>query len=229
MSSLLSQHLNEKLRDALLAFYLYTFNPLKTDKVGIESAPRSTPDDLYSYWLLDVQVSQAVMTSRVSSAISSLQQYINNIALGFETGYEHVGMSDAQTSLWDNSLHSYSLWHAHQQLRHYPANYISPHLRIDKTDSFQQLESDISQTNLQPGHIDAALNRYLGRFEELAQIRTVNGYVDGDASSMAKSRYYLVGKSNGENAFYWRVLDLAKQNGAGSSDFTMDASAHTAR
>ncbi|NNA29357.1 neuraminidase-like domain-containing protein [Pseudomonas lundensis] len=228
MSSLLSQHLNEKLRDALLAFYLYTFNPLKTDKVGIESALRSTPDDLYSYWLLDVQVSQAVMTSRVFSAISSLQQYINNIALGFEPGYEHVGMNDAQTSLWDNSLHSYSLWHAHQQLRHYPANYISPHLRIDKTDSFQQLESDISQTNLQPGHIDAALNRYLGRFEELAQIRTVNGYVDGDASSMAKSRYYLVGKSNGENAFYWRVLDLAKQYGAGSSDSTMDASSPTA-
>ena len=148
MSSLLSQHLNEKLRDALLAFYLYSFNPLKTDKSGIESAPRSTPDDLYSYWLLDVQVSQAVMTSRVSSAISSLQQYINNIALGFEPGYEAVGMNDAQTSLWNNSLHSYSLWHAHQQLRHYPANYISPHLRIDKTDSFQQLESDISQTNL---------------------------------------------------------------------------------
>lgn len=171
------------------------------------------------------------MTSRVSSAINSLQQYINNIALGFEPGYEQVGMNDAQKSTWDNSLHSYSLWHAHQQLRHFPANYISPHLRMDKTDSFQQLESDISQTNLQPGHINAAVNRYLGRFEELAQIRTVNGYVDGDANSMAQSRYYLVGKSNGENAFYWRSLDLAKQNGAGSTGANpsaMDASAPTA-
>jgi hypothetical protein len=231
MSSLLSQQVNETFRDALLAFYLYTFDPLKTDKAPIESAPRSTPEDLYNYWLLDVQVSQAVMTSRVSSAINSLQQYINNIALGFEPGYEQVGMNDAQKSTWDNSLHSYSLWHAHQQLRHFPANYISPHLRIDKTDSFQQLESDISQTNLQPGHINAAVNRYLGRFEELAQIRTVNGYVDGDANSMAQSRYYLVGKSNGENAFYWRSLDLAKQNGAGSTGANpsaMDASAPTA-
>lgn len=39
MSSLLSQQVNETFRDALLAFYLYTFDPLKTDKASIESAP----------------------------------------------------------------------------------------------------------------------------------------------------------------------------------------------
>ncbi|WP_206540655.1 hypothetical protein, partial [Pseudomonas lundensis] len=65
MSSLLSQQVNETFRDALLAFYLYTFDPLKTDKAPIESAPRSTPEDLYNYWLLDGRSQGASATPHV--------------------------------------------------------------------------------------------------------------------------------------------------------------------
>lgn len=179
MTPLISQQLNEQLRDAMLAFYLHAFNPLHSHDPAAQHAPRASLDDLYGYWLLDVQVSQSVITSRVASAIGSLQQYINSIASGFEPGYDLLAMTPSQRMRWETNLHSYSVWHAHQQLRYFPSNFLNPVLRLDKTESFQQLENDINQPNLQPDHIRSAVNRYLGRVEEVAQLQVINGYIDG--------------------------------------------------
>ncbi|AZF06452.1 neuraminidase-like domain-containing protein [Pseudomonas sp. R5-89-07] len=208
MSHSLAQQLNESLRDAMLAYYL-------THKVPAAlKTTISTADDLYAYWLLDVQVSQAVPTSPVACAISSLQQYISRIELGLEPGYEHQGMTAQQGKLWREQLHTYPLWHANQQLRYHPANYLDPTLRRDKTDSFQQLENDLSQYRIQADTVATAVQHYLSRFEETANIRTINGYIDADLSSLHSGTYYFVGKSSSENTYHWRALDLSRRSGA---------------
>lgn len=207
MSHLLDQHPNESLRDAMLAYYLAHKIP-ESLKGKINNA-----DDLYEYWLLDVQVSQAVPTSPVACAISSLQQYITRIQLGLEPGYESPGMTLQQDTYWREQLHTYSTWSANQQLHYYPANYLDPTLRRDKTDSFQQLENDLSQYRMQTDTVITAVQNYLGRFEEIANIRTLNGYIDGNTSELYNSNYYFVGKSSSENTYYWRRLDLSKRSG----------------
>lgn len=207
MSDSLDQHLNESLRDAMLAYYL-------THKVpGALKATISTADDLYAHWLLDVQVSQAVPTSPVACAISSLQQYITRIQLGLEPGYEQQGMTAQQGKFWREHLHSYPLWNASQQLRYHPANYLDPTLRRDKTDSFQQLENDLSQYRIQADTVVTAVQSYLARFEETANIRTINGYIDADLSNLHSGTCYFVGKSSSGNTYYWRSLDLSKRSG----------------
>jgi hypothetical protein len=206
MSHLLNQRLNESLRDAMLAYYLAHKIP------AAQHGKINNADDLYEYWLLDVQVSQAVPTSPVACAIASLQQYITRIQLGLEPGYEKQGMTAQQDQVWREQLHAYPLWSASQQLRYHPANYLDPTLRRNKTDSFQQLENDLSQYRLQPDTVLTAVQSYLGRFEEMANIRTLNGYIDGNASELHTSRYYFVGKSTSEKAYYWRSLDLSKRS-----------------
>ncbi|MDQ0741393.1 neuraminidase-like domain-containing protein [Pseudomonas sp. W4I3] len=208
MSHSLDQQLNESLRDAMLAYYL-THKVPATLKTTI-----STADDLYAYWLLDVQVSQAVPTSPLACAVSSLQQYISRIELGLEPGYEHQGMTAQQGKLWREQLHTYPLWHASQQLRYHPANYLDPTLRRDKTDSFQQLENDLSQYRIQADTVATAVQHYLARFEETANIRTINGYIDADLSNLHNGTYYFVGKSSSENTYHWRTLDLSRRSGA---------------
>lgn len=206
MSHSLNQQLNESLRDAMLAYYL-------TYKVPSDLKKKIThADDLYEYWLLDVQVSQAVPTSPVACAISSLQQYITRIQLGLEPGYEKQGMTAPQDTLWREQLHTYALWNANQQLQYHPANYLDPTLRHDKTDSFEQLENDLSQYRLQANTVTAAVQNYLARFEETANIRTINGYIDADLSNLYSGTYYFVGKSSSENTYYWRSLDLSKRS-----------------
>ena len=184
MSHSLNQQLNESLRDAMLAYYLtYKVPTYLKDKI-------THVDDLYEYWLLDVQVSQAVPTSPVACAISSLQQYITRIQLGLEPGYEKQGMTAQQDTLWREQLH------------YHPANYLDPTLRRDKTDSFEHLENDLSQYRIQADTVTTAVHNYLARFEETANIRTINGYIDADLSKLHSGTYY------------WRSLDLSKRAGS---------------
>lgn len=212
MSPTINQQLNEKLRDAQLAFYLTHAVP--EDPV-LQSLGQvqvlKTADDLYSYWLMDVQVSQAVPTTHVACAISSVQQYINGISLGLEPGYETEGMSHAQLATWHDRLGTYSLWHANQQLRYFPSSFLNPELRINKTENFQKIENDINQCRIKSNTILSAVQNYLSRFEDIANLTTLNGYIDGNINEMAESTYYFVGKSRAENTYYWRSLDMAKR------------------
>ncbi|KAF2410886.1 hypothetical protein SAMN04490179_2740 [Pseudomonas antarctica] len=209
MSHSLNQPLNESLRDAMLAYYLTHKVPTALKKKIINA------DDLYEYWLLDVHVGQAVPTSPVACAISSLQQYITRIQLGLEPGYEKHGMTVPQDTLWREQLHTYALWNANQQLHYHPANYLDPTLRRDKTDSFEQLENDLSQYRIQADTVTSAVQNYLAKFEETANIRTINGYIDADLSNLYSGTYYFVGKSSSENTYYWRSLDLSKRSRSG--------------
>lgn len=206
MSETLDQRLNEAWRDAMLSYYLaHCISSTLKDSLR-------TPNDLYDYWLLDVQVSQAVPTSPVASAITSLQHYINRIHSGLEPGYETQGMSPHETLAWQNSLHTYPLWSASQQLRYHPQNYLDPTLREDKSESFEQLENELNQHRIQPATVQNAVQGYLSRFEEVANIQTLNGYIDGDVKQWDTSTYYFVGKSTTDELYYWRSLDLSKRS-----------------
>ncbi|WP_300635160.1 neuraminidase-like domain-containing protein [Pseudomonas sp.] len=206
MSETLDRTLNEARRDAMLGYYLAhcISTPLKQSL--------RTPNDLYDYWLLDVQVSQAVPSSPVASAITSLQHYISRIHAGLEPGYEDQGMSPDETRAWQTSLHAYPLWSASQQLRYHPHNFLDPTLREDKSASFQHLENDLNQNRMQPATVLTAVQGYLSRFEGMASIRTLNGYIDGDVQALGASTYYFVGKSAADNFYYWRSLDLSQRS-----------------
>lgn len=206
MSETLDQRLNEAWRDAMLSYYL-----AHCISADLKDSLR-TPNDLYDYWLLDVQVSQAVPTSPVASAITSLQHYINRIHSGLEPGYETQGMSLHETLVWQQSLHNYPLWSASQQLRYHPQNFLDPTLREDKSESFEQLENELNQHRLQPAAVQNAVQGYLSRFEEVASIRTLNGYIDGNVNQWDTSTYYFVGKSTTDVLYYWRSLDLSKRS-----------------
>ena len=221
MPEQLHQQLNEQLRDAMLALYLtYVLPEDSSLRASALKKKINNADDLYAYWLLDVQVSQAVPTSRVASAIASLQQYINAITMGLEPGYEQQGMTSAQQDTWRNSLHAYSVWRTVQQLRNFPANYLNPMLRGQKTESFLQLENEINQCRIQSDNVLPAIQRYLTRFEEISTLKTLNGYIDGDKDHFAESTYYFVARSNVDNTLFWRSLDMSRRTlhaGAGRS------------
>lgn len=206
MSETLDQRLDEALHDAMLSYYLaHCVGPALAGSLR-------TPNDLYDYWLLDVHVSQAVPTSPVASAITSLQHYINRIHSGLEPGYETLGMSPHETLAWQNSLHTFPLWSASQQLRYNPQNFLDPTLREDKSESFEQLENELNQHRIQPATVQNAVQGYLSRFEEVASIQTLNGYIDGNVKHWDTSTYYFVGKSASDERYYWRSLDLSERS-----------------
>lgn len=201
---------NEALRDAMLALYLHEAIP--SDPYLIEQGLAQTiktANDLYEFWLLDVLVSQDVPTSPVACAIASYQQQINSMMLNLEPGYSDDSFTPLQTSTWRDGLNRYSIWPALQQLRTFPDIYLDPTLRLTKSASFEQLENDLNQAQIQPETVQTAVLAYLARFEEIANLKICNGYIDGE--DFANSTYYFIGKSPAENAYYWRSLDMSQR------------------
>ncbi|KII31454.1 neuraminidase-like domain-containing protein [Pseudomonas fluorescens] len=210
MTTAFDAPLNEALRDAMLALYLHEAVPSDPYLIEQGLAQRiKTANDLYEFWLLDVLVSQNVPTSPVACAIASYQQQINCMMLNLEPGYSDDSVTPLQTKTWRDGLNRYPIWAALQQLRTFPDIYLDPTLRLTKTASFEQLENDLNQAQIQPETVQTAVLAYLARFEEIANLKICNGYIDGE--DFANSTYYFVGKSPAENAYYWRSLDMSQR------------------
>lgn len=208
MPDAIKKQLDERLRDALLALYLNKVAP--DNASGLKSA-----QDLYEYWLLDVLVSQDVPTTPVACAIASLQQYINRILMNLEPGYEPQDFTAEHRQTWRNELHQYPTWAAHQKLLYFPATYLDPALRANSSDNFQQLENALNQNRIQPEAVQSAVLAYLTRFEEVANLNILNGYIDG--ADFANSTYYFIAKSRSENTYFWRSLNMAQRPLDGTS------------
>ncbi|KAA0981399.1 neuraminidase-like domain-containing protein [Pseudomonas sp. ANT_J28] len=210
MSATIEKQLNETLRDTQLALYLHEFVPQNETLVRLGIAEHLlTANDLYQYWLLDVLVSQDVPTTPVACAIASLQQYINSILANMEPGYHTADIPADQIETWRTVMHHYPTWAANQQLHYFPAVYLDPTLRQTRTESFQSLENDINQNQLSAESVQTAVLAYLGRLEEVANLNTLNGYIDG--ADFANSVYYFIAKSRAANTYYWRSLNMAKR------------------
>jgi Tc toxin complex TcA C-terminal TcB-binding domain/Neuraminidase-like domain len=206
MTVAIKKQLDESLRDALLALYL---NKVVPADATTKTLKLKTAQDLYEYWLLDVLVSQDVPTTPVACAIASLQQYINRILMNLEPGYDSATLTPAHLQTWRSELHQYSTWAAHQKLLYFPATYLDPTLRNNKSDNFRQLENDLNQSRIQPDAVQAAVLAYLTRFEEVANLNILNGYIDGE--DFANSTYYFIAKSRSENTYFWRSLNMAQR------------------
>ncbi len=210
MSGSIDSQLNETLRDALVAYYLDEIVPHAPEFVGAGLSEKiQTANDLYQYKLLDVQVSQAVPTSAVASAIASLQQYINAALMGMEPGYETKVVEEHLVRQWREITSRYSIWSANQQLSYYPELFIDPALRMNKSAYFQQLENDINQNKIHVDTTQEAVLSYLSSFEEVANLTIINGYIT--TTDFKNGMYYFIGKSRAESVYYWRSVDMSQR------------------
>ncbi|VFS15012.1 Uncharacterised protein [Enterobacter cancerogenus] len=204
--SLFNQNLKEARRDALVSHYLAThdFSSLP------EGSSVTTADDLYEYLLLDTKISNAVTTSRLAEAISSLQLFIHRSLEGYEGELAEEATKylakDAFLDNWDQYNKRYSTWAGKEKLRFYAGNYVEPSLRNDKTELFKYLENNINQTKLTEESVFAALNGYFSQYKELTGINILTV----SYSDYARNRYFLLGKSAGN--YYLRILDSQRSD-----------------
>nr|BBF83680.1 A component of insecticidal toxin complex [Enterobacter sp.] len=165
-------------------------------------------DELYSYLLIDNQVSAQVRTSRLAEAIASLQLYINRAL----NRMEDIPRNDviSRQFFLDWSLYSrYSSWSGVSMLAYYPENYIDPTLRIGQTRMMDELLENISQGKLSQDAVEDAFKTYLTRFETVADLTVVSAYHDNVNSDSGTT--WLLGRSK-ENLqeYHWRTVDISK-------------------
>jgi hypothetical protein len=151
--------------------------------------PFADADDLYEYFLIDVQVGGCARTTRVVSAMSSLQLYVERVLMNLERSADWDGQVPPQTGVyarysdpdrraeWQWRKH-YRVWEANRKVFLYPENYIEPELRDDKTPLFTDLEDSLLVQRIDRATVGDAYTSYLSGFDELARLRIAGAFYD---------------------------------------------------
>lgn len=208
MGSTIIGELEELRCMALADFYLGQVAPNQTET---KSLNLTSLDDLYHYLLLDTQVGQELETSRLAEAIACLQQYIGAVYSGLEPGHTKEFTNDELVA-WHQRYCNISDWAGYQMLLDYPENWISPPLRLRKSDSFKELENNLGQASLSDAAVQMALFEHLKNFEEVCNLDLISAYIDSiDGSGGKKGEdfknadYYFIGRQRVQPfGYFWR-------------------------
>ncbi|QDG52118.1 hypothetical protein FIV42_15610 [Persicimonas caeni] len=176
------QPLEDKLlarkRDALVDYLVHTGAP-QFDEV----------DDLYHYYLLDVELGGCARTSRLVAATSSLQLYVQRCRLNLERSpagaAQPVEVSPETVTdeewAWRKN---YRVWEANRKVFLYPENYAEPELRDNKSPLFEELEEELLAQEINADTVRDAYARYLKGFEEVSKLKIAGAWhekaADGD-------------------------------------------------
>ena len=213
MPSALEQQLIESQRDALVAGFMQFVGPTLK---GVGNAQLTT-EDLYDYLLFDPEVGDEVVTSRVASAISSVQTYMTRIVNGSEPGFPAVAAS--VVDMWRGNDNQYGNWAASEEVTNYPENYISPVTRQSKSHYFTDLETTLNQNRLDQDRVQAAALGYLNEFEAVSNLYVLSGYIHMQDSTqdLNKATYFFVGRTTAKPyRYYWRSMELSKNGNGGA-------------
>ncbi|EUB71193.1 hypothetical protein PMI27_005349 [Pseudomonas sp. GM41(2012)] len=161
-----------------------------------------TADDLFAWLRSDPLDSEQVNTSWVAEAVSCLQQYIHAVYQKLEPGYSGRQFDPDDLQEWDIAS-SYGPWSASQLLKCTPEDYITPFVRIGKSELFRKLEGHLNQARLTADSVQQGVQEYLRTFEETCNLNVLTCYMDG--SNPLTSDYYFVGRERiAPHRYFWR-------------------------
>src|SRR5215472_4310507 len=190
--------LNMLLRDALCNYII-----ARSDTLKFQSR-----DEIYSYFLIDVQVGGCFETSRLVAALSSLQLYVYRCLIDLEQSekdnFSVLSFIDAAdiSQEWEWRK-NYRVWEANRKVFLYPENYIEPELRDNKTPLFQDLEDNLLQRKITLDAAEEAYKQYLTGFSTLAQLKVVGVCFDHDDQHPENDCYWFLARTNSDPYQYY--------------------------
>jgi hypothetical protein len=180
-----------------------------------------TLNDLYAYYLVDVQLEGCARTSRLVAAISSVQLYIHRCILDLEQdalssgapGKVRVTLSPDALDEWVWRK-NYRVWEANRRVFLHTETYIEPELRDNKTPLFEELESTLLQKRITEQNVLDAYATYLAGLEEVSRLKIAGSYHDIGAE---RDVLHLFGVLPGDPPlYYYRTVENAYHGEVGA-------------
>ncbi|WP_456457670.1 neuraminidase-like domain-containing protein [Reichenbachiella sp.] len=192
--------LRAKQRDALSAYLIANNSNFKDT------------NDLFSYYLLDVEMAPCMITSRIKLAISTLQLWVQRIRMNLEPD---ITFSDDEMQEW-NWRKNYRVWEAARKVFLYPENWIEPELRDDKSPFFKELEEELLQDEVNEQTAERAYLNYLHKLNEVSHLEIAATYKEDENDTMhvfARTKdsphiYYYRKLVDGYDWSSWEKVDL---------------------
>jgi hypothetical protein len=189
-------------RDALVAYLLAQEPP-----ADAPSGKWQNSNDLYAYYLLDVQMGSCMQTSRLVQGAGSIQLFVQRCFLGLEPKVMVNVNGDQGDSAWNwwKWMRKYRVWEANRKVFLYPENWTAPELRPDRSDLFKQMEKQLLQAEMTDEQVKKAFTAYLEQLTEIAHLEVAAYYHEdrGDESIL-----HVIGRTEGTpHIYYYRTYD----------------------
>jgi Neuraminidase-like domain/Salmonella virulence plasmid 28.1kDa A protein len=181
-------------RDALVAYILHRMagRPV-TDHID-------TPDKLFEFFLMDVQMEPCMLTSRIRHALSSVQLFIERCLVNLEPRVSPDALNKDQ---WE-WMKRYRVWEANRKILLFPENWLEPELRDDKSPFFKDLEGELLQGEITEGAAVVAILNYLEKLEGVAKLQPVGvHHVEADPARRTGAIEHVVAATPGSRRRYF--------------------------
>lgn len=196
-----SDKLRQAKRDALIAYICWASQ--SNNEAFEDYYPQEFFDsnDLYSYYLLDVQMEPDMTVSRIRQALNSVQLFVERALMGLEGTY---ALNEKQMWHWE-WMKNYRVWEANRKVFLYPENWIETDLRDDKSPFFKELENRLQETGDDPDALDDALAEYLEKMRDTSSLEIVGACKEDGGGAGVLYTLHIVGRTRGEpHQYYYR-------------------------
>jgi len=179
----------------------------------------SDSNGLYSYFLIDVEMSACMLTSRLKQAAASAQLFVQRCLLNLELDIHAKADLDSKWKQW-KWMKRYRVWEANRKVFLYPENWLEPELRDEKSPFFKDLESELQQNDVTDETAEQAYLNYLEKLDKVANLeiralfnQTISTdesvlHVFGRSRSSLAPEYHYRRRVNGGRWTPWDKVDL---------------------
>lgn len=129
-------------------------------------------NDLYKYFLIDVQMDDRTRISYIKEGINAVQLYLQRCRLHLENGIREISIP----ATWWSWIMDYTMWESNRRIFVYPENYLISSVRHSKTGLFKEVEEALEQTNITEGYIEEQYMKYLDSYYDLTQLKICGAY-----------------------------------------------------
>ncbi len=155
-------------------------------------------DGLYAHFLIDVEMSPCMTTSRIKQAIASCQLFAQRCLMNLESEVAANTQVDREWVHWNSWMKNYRVWEANRKVFLWPENWIEPELRDDKSPFFAELENELLQTEVTSDSAEAAFMGYLQKLDQVARLEIVGFYhefEEDDAGQAVVDTLHVIGRT----------------------------------
>ncbi len=183
--------LRNRQRDALVQWILHGHRP---------SPEVDTPDKLYEFFLIDVEMDACMKTSRIKQAISTVQLFIHRCLLNLEPD---VSPTSIRRKQWE-WMKRYRVWEANRKIFLYPENWLEPEFRDNKSFLFRELEGELLKADITEELAEAAYLNYLKKLDDIARLDVCGMYLEeNEKGNPNDDILHVFARSIGEDRRYY--------------------------
>ncbi|TVR42807.1 MAG: hypothetical protein EA394_02535, partial [Bacteroidia bacterium] len=194
-------HLRERKRDALVDYLLA--NPLSLSPE--EGMAWTSAEDLYAYYLIDVEMSACQLSSRIVQATNAIQLFVQRLRMSLEG--DALWLRETAGHYWqpyEEWMKNYRVWEANRKVFLYPENWIEPDLRDNKSPFFEELESELLQDEVSAQNVEQAYRNYFTKLSDVARL-DIRGLYEEELPGDRGKVLHVFARTYGEpHVYYYR-------------------------